>query len=280
MALKVLNTLIFLLLRAFLWAATLCQAGSILWSLAYATPLPDKLRPPALWEHYLNPFGTDSNLFQVYLAALIFNLFWDTLWNTVLSHDHSEHPKPGFFKPTLGDYTLAFWVFLVGVAHTFARTGVSPKGFGYLYPTLAACFLLWALQKAIQWVWKHRNPPVLHLVLEAQPKGVLIPPPVISEPLSTHPPELQRKGEPKVPAKARPPKPPKVSLKAKRQKEGMEKLMAFIQSKGQAQTADMAEALGTTTRTILRYVGILVAEGRLEKVGENRDTAYRIKPIP
>lgn len=39
----------------------------------------------------------------------------------------------------------------------------------------------------------------------------------------------------------------------------------------------MAEALGTTTRTILRYVQKLVAEGRLEKVGENKDTAYRIK---
>ena len=280
MALQVLNTLIFLLLRAFLLGATLCQVSSILWSIAHAAPLPENLRPPALWEHYLNPLGTASNLFQVYLAALIFNLFWDTLWNTLLSHDHSEHPKAGFFKPGLGDYTLAFWVFLAGAAHTFARTGASPKGFGYLHPTLAACFLLWALQKAVQWGWKQqRKPPVLHLVLKPQAKGTAIPSPAISEAASTRPPELQQRGEPQVPAKVRP-KPPKVGLKAKRQKEGLEKLMAFIQSKGQAQTADMAEALGTTTRTILRYVKKLVAEGRLEKVGENKETAYRIKPVP
>jgi hypothetical protein len=270
MAHKVLTTLISLLFRAFLWGATLYHAGLILWAMIYTAQISDNLKAPALWGRYVDPSGGTSTSFQLYLAALLLNLAWETLSKPGYS---AEAP---FWLQDLGsgDFALIFWALFDGAARYSLKVGLNANMPDYLNLTLVLGLLLWAIQKlaaaALRKTWLSRRPNPATQAQAVPQKPVLRPPADHPVPPSSHEGGIQ-------PSKQRPSKSGK---RAQLQKDGQEKLLDFIGSKGKAQKSEIAEALGIPSRTVVRYVQKLVAEGRLEKMGENKDTAYRIKPDP
>jgi predicted HTH transcriptional regulator len=84
-------------------------------------------------------------------------------------------------------------------------------------------------------------------------------------------PREKTKAEPKASSPAR------GGLKIPLPKDVQEKMLDYIKSKGQALKGEIAEALGIPSRTVARYLQKFVGSGRLETVGANKNTAYRIK---
>jgi predicted transcriptional regulator len=82
-------------------------------------------------------------------------------------------------------------------------------------------------------------------------------------------------------AKRRAPAAPKGRGKSKASEALEKNILDFIRLKGQAKTAELKKELGVTDRTINRYQKKLLAEGRLEKVGNGKLAAYRLRgPSP
>ncbi len=59
-----------------------------------------------------------------------------------------------------------------------------------------------------------------------------------------------------------------------------EKILAYIGHHGQANTGELAKALGVTTRAVNYCQQKLLSEGRLERAGKGRATVYKLRETP